>query len=182
MSQPIAHGHFENVRQDSLPRQPRSDATVEKTSFPTASIFIRSVLQCVAVGVSQCVAMCCSVLQCFAVCCTDTCVPTASIFVRSVLQCVLVSVLQCVAVSVLQCAAVCCHFEDLQHDSEPRQPWSQATVEKNLFPDHINICQVCFGVLQCVAVCCSGTFFLTLSTFTTSVCVIWDMSQCQRVN
>ena len=61
-----------------------------------------SVLQCVC-SVLQCVAVCCSVLQCVAVCC-------------SVLQCVAVycSVLQCIAVccSVLQfvalCVAVCC--------------------------------------------------------------------------
>jgi len=151
MSDPVAHGRFENVRQDSLPRQPRSDATVEKTSFPTASIFVRSVLQCVAVGVLQCVTMCCSVMQCFAVCCTDTCVPTASIFV----QCVLVSVLQCVAVSVWQRAAVCCSVLPLW--GLPTRQWAAATMvtsdcrKKPLSWSY----QYLSGLFWCVAVCCS---------------------------
>ena len=59
--------------------------------------------------VSQCVAVCCSMLQCVAVWCS---VLQYVAVCCSVLQCVVVcySVLQCVTVrcSVLQCVAVCC--------------------------------------------------------------------------
>jgi len=65
-----------------------------------------TVSQCVAVccSVLQCVAVRCSVLQCVAVCCEEL---QCGYHSAALLYC---SVLQCVAVccSVLQCVAVCC--------------------------------------------------------------------------
>ena len=64
-------------------------------------------------GMSQCVAVCCSVLQCVAVCC---------------------SVLQCVAVccNVLQCVAVCCkQVGDGAAQGCARQPTPIAATHEN---------------------------------------------------
>jgi len=79
-----------------------------------------------ALHLSQCVAVCCSVLQCVAVCC---------------------SVLQCVAVccSVSQCVAVCCsHFQQAT-DSKRHLRRRKC----------LTSVAICCSALQCVAVRCS---------------------------
>ena len=95
--------------------------------------------------VSQCVAVCCSVLQCVAVCCSvlqcgcsvvGVCLQCAAVcgrVLQSVAECC--RVLQCVAVccsmlQLLQCVAVCCRA--------------------------VHCAALCCSVLQCVAVCCSA--------------------------
>jgi len=110
--------------------------------------------------VSQCVAVCCSVLQCLAVCC-------------SVLQCVAAccSVLHCVALcrnvlqspvvsyNVLQCVAVYCSLlqrvmthRDMTQSTHQRcsVPEVSASHLTNILVERVALC---CSVLQCVAVC-----------------------------
>ena len=112
-------------------------------------------LQCVALCLSQCVAVCCKysildgfrlaadrcVLQRFAVCysvllCVLECVGVASVSLLIGVRC---SVLQCV--SVLPCFAVCCYVF-----------WSVL----EWLPSRCGqVCvAACCSMLQCVAVCC----------------------------
>jgi len=111
--------------------------------YEMRQIFFQICLTCVCVSVldstiTQCFAVCCSVLQCVAVCCsvlqyvavTYEAYHSNQIHLR-VVRCLTCFIVQCVAVyySVLQCIAVCCSV--------------------------LQCIAVCCNVLQCVAVCCS---------------------------
>jgi len=108
------------------------------------------------VTMTQCVAVCCSVLQCVAVCC-------------SVLQ-QPVTMTQCVAVccSVLQCAAVCCSVLQCvaaarDQDMCPSVPQCNTRVEHLPLPfRHLFwVCRVT-NVLQGVAGCCNVLQYVAL--------------------
>jgi len=88
---------------------------------------------------SQCVAVCCSVLQCIAVCC-------------SVLQCVAVccSVLQCVAV----CCIVCMYIWNAAAYHDLKKSRNMCILCVAVYCSMLQCVAECCSVLQCVAVCC----------------------------
>jgi len=101
-----------------------------------------SVLQCVAVCCSLCVAVCCSVLQCVAVCCR-------CVWISHVTNTMCCSVLQCVAVCcrVLQCVAVCCRCVWMSHVTY--------TMCCSVLQCVADMYKWVISHTQCVAVCCS---------------------------